>query len=192
MSARGWLTVMTGIAVSAGLGACGGDGGRVEPVVLPAGTTMTVSMDQPLTTRVNRAGDGFEATLTQPVTREGRILLPAGTNLRGEVREARSAAEPGGPVLALAITRAIPAPSPSFSIETAPVSIERAAPTGGPVEASAGSVAGAGGMPHGEAAAGGSDAARSNAATREIEISAGRTFEVSVLRAVEIGGLAGQ
>jgi hypothetical protein len=187
-----WLAAMAGIAVLAGQGACGGGGDeRVDPAVLPAGTMLTVSLDQPLTTRLNRVGDTFDATLTEPVKQGGRIVLAAGTSLRGEVQQALSAEEPGGPVLALTITRAVPATAPSFSIEAPPVSIEGTVPTPDPVEASTGSGTGAVGMLPGGTPAGGSDAAQDPAASAEIEVSAGRKFQVSLARATEVGPTTG-
>ncbi|MBZ0268843.1 hypothetical protein K8I85_11855, partial [bacterium] len=106
--------------------------------------------------------------------------------------KALAAGEAGGPLLSLEITRAAPATAPSFSIETAPVSIERTVPTDRPLEASIGHGAGAGGMLSDNTPAGGSGAAGSQAAaSAEIEVSAGRKFEVSVLRAAEIGSTAG-
>ncbi len=57
-------------------------------VVIPAGTPLHVRVDEAIDTRRNRAGDGFTATLDQPVQREGRVLVPAGTAFHGHVTNA--------------------------------------------------------------------------------------------------------
>jgi hypothetical protein len=57
-------------------------------VVVPSGTPLHVRIDESIDTRRNRAGDGFTATLSQPVERDGRALIPAGTPFRGHVTSA--------------------------------------------------------------------------------------------------------
>lgn len=59
-------------------------------VVIPAGTPLHVRVDEAIDTRRNRAGDGFTATLDQPVQREGRVLVPAGTAFHGHVTNAKA------------------------------------------------------------------------------------------------------
>ena len=59
-------------------------------VVIPNGTPLHVRMDESVDTRRNRAGDGFSATLSQPVEHNGRVLIPAGTVFHGHVTSAGS------------------------------------------------------------------------------------------------------
>ena len=61
-------------------------------IVIPSGTPIQVRLNQPLSTRHNRAGDRFTASLAQPVTEEGRVVLPRGTTFSGHV----TAASPSG------------------------------------------------------------------------------------------------
>ena len=56
--------------------------------VIPNGTPLHVRIDESIDTRRNRAGDGFTATLSQPVEHDGRVLIPAGTAFRGHVTSA--------------------------------------------------------------------------------------------------------
>lgn len=56
--------------------------------VIPSGTPLHVRIDESIDTRRNRAGDGFSATLSQPVEHNGRVLIPAGTVFRGHVTSA--------------------------------------------------------------------------------------------------------
>ena len=62
---------------------------KARPVaVIPNGTPLHVRMDMAVDTRRNRAGDSFSATLSQPVERDGRVLIPAGTVFHGHVTSA--------------------------------------------------------------------------------------------------------
>ena len=56
--------------------------------VIPSGTALHVRVDEAIDTRRNRAGDGFSATLAEPIEMDGRALLPAGTEFTGHVTTA--------------------------------------------------------------------------------------------------------
>jgi hypothetical protein len=52
----------------------------------PAGTTFAVSLNETLSTKANAAGDGFTATLTEPILdSNGEVLVPSGATVRGRV-----------------------------------------------------------------------------------------------------------
>jgi len=57
---------------------------------LPPGTVLRVRLDEALSTARNRAGDTFAASLDQPVTVNGKVLLPNGTKFTGHVTTAES------------------------------------------------------------------------------------------------------
>jgi hypothetical protein len=59
--------------------------------MLPAGTRIRVKLDSTFRTNVARPGDSLEATVIKHVNRNGIVVLPAGTLIRGEVKEARGA-----------------------------------------------------------------------------------------------------
>lgn len=58
-----------------------------ERAEVPAGTVLTVRLDQTLSSQRHGSGTAFSATVTDPVTEEGRILIPAGATVGGEVLE---------------------------------------------------------------------------------------------------------
>ncbi len=58
-----------------------------EKAEVPAGTPLTVSLDQTLSSERHGSGTTFSATVTDPVTQEGEILIPSGATVRGEVLE---------------------------------------------------------------------------------------------------------
>lgn len=60
------------------------------PVVIPAGTEITVRTQSTLGSKISRAGDAFDATLAQPVSVDGKEVIPSGAAARGTVVEAQA------------------------------------------------------------------------------------------------------
>jgi hypothetical protein len=60
-----------------------------DPVTLPERTAIHVRLDQTVATNQSRAGDHFEATVSQPVVVNGRTVIPQGAHAEGLVVEAR-------------------------------------------------------------------------------------------------------
>jgi hypothetical protein len=54
-------------------------------VEIAAGTLIEARLDQALSTRQNRVGDGFDATLEAPVSAGGQVVLAAGSRVHGHV-----------------------------------------------------------------------------------------------------------
>jgi hypothetical protein len=51
-----------------------------------AGTTFAISLNETLSTGTNKAGDGFTATLQEPILdADGDVVVPAGATVRGRV-----------------------------------------------------------------------------------------------------------
>ena len=59
-------------------------------LILPAGTLLTVQLEDQLSSARVRAGDAFTATVTAPFTIDGEILLQGGTAVTGRVESVRS------------------------------------------------------------------------------------------------------
>ena len=60
-------------------------------VTIPAGTWITVRVDQPLSSDHNKVGDYFRATIVQPVVMNGLVIAPRGQSVTGTVTEAQKA-----------------------------------------------------------------------------------------------------
>lgn len=58
-----------------------------------SGTTLSLTLDQKLSTRDNAAGDAFTATVSQPVTDGSRVLIPDGSTVRGKVTAVQKASD---------------------------------------------------------------------------------------------------
>jgi hypothetical protein len=55
---------------------------------LPEGTEIQVRLEQPLSSKTARQEDRFDASVAVPVELDGRVVLPAGTRVRGIVARA--------------------------------------------------------------------------------------------------------
>jgi hypothetical protein len=74
------------------------------PIVVPAGTVLTVTIDQSISTKTNTSGDAFAASLAEPVTVDGQTAIPQGAHATGTVTQAQSAGRiKGGALLALTL-----------------------------------------------------------------------------------------
>jgi hypothetical protein len=60
------------------------------PVTIPAGSSMTVRTSSALSSETSKSGDRFSATLAAPVSVGGRVVVPSGTPVTGQVVEAKS------------------------------------------------------------------------------------------------------
>lgn len=76
-----------------------------EPVVIPAGTLISVVLDQAVGSKISQPGEQFSATVNHAIEAEGRVVIPKGASASGIVREAKPAGRfKGGAVLQLALT----------------------------------------------------------------------------------------
>lgn len=60
-----------------------------DPVTLPERTAIHVTLDQDLASNRNRAGDHFDATVSEPVVVDGKTVIPQGAHAEGLVVDAR-------------------------------------------------------------------------------------------------------
>ncbi len=77
-----------------------------QPVVVPAGTTLSVEIVNPISTKTAKVGDPVVARLSQPVTVDGRTVATAGAEVRGRVTDVYSGSQEigGTPKLGVALT----------------------------------------------------------------------------------------
>lgn len=62
-----------------------------QPIIVPAGTTLTVRLEEALGSRISEAGQKFSATLDQDVIVGGQTVIAAGARVTGKVLFARPA-----------------------------------------------------------------------------------------------------
>jgi len=79
-----------------------------KPVVVPTGTVLTVRLVQSLSSKTSQPGGTFSATMANPITIEGKTVIPQGSKVFGIVRNAKKAGKfKGGAVLSLGLTSII-------------------------------------------------------------------------------------
>jgi len=90
------------------------------PVVIPAGTMLTVRLGSAVGSKISSPGDTFRATLASDVTVEGNTVIPKGSLASGTVVDAKALGKfKGGALLELRLT--------SITINGSPTSIATAA-----------------------------------------------------------------
>jgi len=89
---------------------------KPQPIVIPTGTVVTVRTSQALSSKENKPGDTFLATLAQPLSVDGKPAIPSGATVNGTVVNAKAKGKiKGEGELSLALT------SISFHGQTYPI-----------------------------------------------------------------------
>jgi len=89
-----------------------------EPIVVPAGTILTVRVGQTLSSKTSQTGQTFLATLAQQVNVQGTAAIPVGSTISGTVVAAKEKGKVKGEgQLALAL-RSITVLGQTFNIQT--------------------------------------------------------------------------
>jgi len=74
------------------------------PVVLPTGTVLTIRTNQALSTKTLKVGATFTGSVMTPITVDGKMVIPAGSDVTGVVKEVQKAGKfKGAAVLSLAL-----------------------------------------------------------------------------------------
>ncbi len=64
---------------------------RPDALTIPEWTPIHVTLDRTLASNINKAGDHFQATVTEPVVVNGNTVIPKGARVDGRVVDARKA-----------------------------------------------------------------------------------------------------
>ncbi len=76
-----------------------------KKVTIPAGTQLTIRLDNPLDSEKNQGGDTFHGSLSNPIVLDGETVIPAGADVVGRVADVKSAGRfAGNSVLTLELT----------------------------------------------------------------------------------------
>lgn len=63
---------------------------RREPLVVPAGTAVTVSLGSAVGSKLSRSGDSFTGSVARDVVVGGAVAIPQGANVSGTVTDAKA------------------------------------------------------------------------------------------------------
>ena len=98
---------------------------QAEPIVLPAGTVITVRLGQAVGSKISNSGDTFPASVAEPVVVGGRTAIPTGAEAEGTVVQAAPLGRfKGGAVLRVALTSVTVGGTPR-QVQTAALSREQ-------------------------------------------------------------------
>lgn len=94
---------------------------KPQPIVVPAGTALTVRVSQALGSKASKTGQTFLATLAQPVSAGGRPAIPAGSTVSGTVLNAKAKGKfKGAGELSLTLT-SVSVRGQTYTIQTGPL-----------------------------------------------------------------------
>jgi hypothetical protein len=62
---------------------------KPEPIIVPAGTTLTVRLSQAVGSKISQSGQTFSGTVAHAVVIGGKTAIPAGTTVSGTVVDAK-------------------------------------------------------------------------------------------------------
>jgi hypothetical protein len=76
-----------------------------QKIMVPAGTQLTVRLNDPLDSERNQVGDTFHGSLSAPIVIDGETVIPSGADVVGRVADVKSAGRfAGNSVLTLELT----------------------------------------------------------------------------------------
>lgn len=62
-----------------------------QKITIPAGTQLSVRLNDPVSSETNRVGDTFHASLSSPIVVDGETVIPSGADVVGRVANVQSA-----------------------------------------------------------------------------------------------------
>jgi len=69
---------------------------QTHMVSVPAGTELTLALDNTLSSETSQVGDSFTATVIEPIVVENRTVIPEGSKIHGKVTESAPAKKGAG------------------------------------------------------------------------------------------------
>jgi hypothetical protein len=89
-----------------------------KPVVVPAGTVLTIRTAQAISSKTAQTGHTFTGSVSTPITLDGKMVIPSGADVEGVVNQAKKAGKfKGGAQLALAL-HSVTVSGHTYNIET--------------------------------------------------------------------------
>jgi hypothetical protein len=93
-----------------------------RPTVIPAGTTLTIRLGETLSTKTAEAGKAFHGTLARAVSVDGKEVIASGSNVSGEITDAKSPGKfKGEGILTVRLT-SVEIQGKSYDVSTSTVS----------------------------------------------------------------------
>jgi hypothetical protein len=104
-------------------------------MTIPAGTRVVAALGTHLSSDTNHAGDPFVATTTEAIVIDGKTVAPAGTKIRGGLRDVQASGRVKGRArMTLAYEEIVDAAGNAHTISAQPLTLQAASDTHGDVE----------------------------------------------------------
>lgn len=89
-----------------------------QKVTIPQGTVLSVRLIDPIDSEKNQTGDSFHATLNQPLTINGDVVVPSGSDVQGHLVEVKSAGKFAGSSQVVMQLDSIKSGSSTYNVQT--------------------------------------------------------------------------
>ena len=91
-----YLMVGLAVALAAAIAGAAYTINAKAAMLVPEGTALHVRLDHGISTKQMNAGDGFTATVSQPVRVDGKVVIPQGSQVNGVVVNAKESGRLSG------------------------------------------------------------------------------------------------
>jgi hypothetical protein len=93
-----------------------------EPIVVPAGTTLTIRTSQPIGSKTSQSGAVFNGSTMSPIRVGGEVVIPAGSEVVGIVKQAKKAGKIKGAAVLSLVLESVTVNGHTYNIETEAIS----------------------------------------------------------------------
>ena len=89
-----------------------------QKVSIPSGTALAVRLVDPIDSEKNQVGDTFHATLNNPLTIDGQVVVPSGSEVTGHLADVKSAGKFAGQSLVALQLDSLASGGQTYNIQT--------------------------------------------------------------------------
>jgi len=89
-----------------------------QKVSIPTGTALAVRLVDPIDSEKNQVGDTFHATLNNPITIDGQVVVPSGSDVTGHLADVKSAGKFAGQSLVVLQLDSLSSGGQTYNIQT--------------------------------------------------------------------------
>jgi len=89
-----------------------------QKVTIPSGTALAVRLVDPIDSEKNQVGDTFHATLNNPITINGDVVVPSGSDVQGHLADVKSAGKFAGQSVVVLQLDSVSSGGQTYNIQT--------------------------------------------------------------------------
>jgi hypothetical protein len=89
-----------------------------QKVTVPYGTVLSVRLVDPIDSERNQLGDVFHATLNAPITQDGAVVIPSGSDVQGHLADVKSAGKFAGKSVVVLQLDSISSGGQTYNVQT--------------------------------------------------------------------------